>query len=243
MFVTDKDKFIFFHVPKAAGTSIHVAFKNKYGQEDDPLPPIHHVRVKDYLKYNPDKQNYFKFSFVRNPFDRLVSGYCEFTQNRISNQSDKQYLLDNNLIDEKTVEESLCINQIFKYDDKEYSSYQEYCDNVVMTDGYLFIKKEESFEYFCENLVSSGWINDIHFMPQHKILCDAEDNLLVDFVGKYETLSDDVQKIVDRVGGSLDIGHWRGSNHDNYRKYYNDKTIKIVEEIFSEDLRMFNYSF
>ena len=222
------NKYFFLHIPKTGGKM----WEHLFG-------PVGLTSGHGFVDSKPEG---YSFTVVRNPFDRLVSGYCEFTQNRISNQSDKQYLLDNNLIDEKTVEESLCINQIFKYDDKEYSSYQEYCDNVVMTDGYLFIKKEESFEYFCENLVSSGWINDIHFMPQHKILCDAEDNLLVDFVGKYETLSDDVQKIVDRVGGSLDIGHWRGSNHDNYRKYYNDKTIKIVEEIFSKDLRMHSLS-
>lgn len=86
MYISHPDKFIFFHTPKVAGSSIHIFFKDHYGlvgeQRCDPIPSIHHMSAKDYLNSNPQYKNYFKFSFVRNPFDRFVSAYSGFTQIR-----------------------------------------------------------------------------------------------------------------------------------------------------------------
>ena len=77
MYISHPDKFIFFHTPKVAGSSIHIFFKDHYGlvgeQRCDPIPSIHHMSAKDYLNSNPQYKNYFKFSFVRNPWDKMVS--------------------------------------------------------------------------------------------------------------------------------------------------------------------------
>lgn len=61
-------KCIFIHIPKTAGTSILHALGYNGGR--------HHCsflyyKMSDYGKFN----KYFKFSVVRNPFDRLVSSY------------------------------------------------------------------------------------------------------------------------------------------------------------------------
>lgn len=60
-------KCIFIHIPKAAGTSVA---QTLFGQGS------RHVPYFEYEKANPWKfRRYFKFAFVRNPWDRLVSTY------------------------------------------------------------------------------------------------------------------------------------------------------------------------
>ena len=64
----DKTKTIYTHIPKCAGTSISLAM-----YKEDPW----HYKMEDYKK-NISKikfNRYFKFAFVRNPFDRLLSSY------------------------------------------------------------------------------------------------------------------------------------------------------------------------
>ncbi|NDB30232.1 hypothetical protein EB155_09610 [archaeon] len=67
---------LFIHIPKAGGTSI-LNFVKKYG--DDQLGPSSnwHNSVKYYSKEY--RNSHFVFSFVRNPWDRLVSAYTYFT--------------------------------------------------------------------------------------------------------------------------------------------------------------------
>lgn len=59
---------IFIHLPKSAGTSISRALA---------LPSSRHVQAADYRTTNPAKfARFFKFAFVRNPYDRLLSSYA-----------------------------------------------------------------------------------------------------------------------------------------------------------------------
>jgi len=97
--ISDKKNFFFVHVPKTGGStlsrvlSIHannapIGIKETevlpkwYGEEcmcstirlESARPvflPAHHPRLKDIR--DVDLSNYFKFAFVRNPFDRIVS--------------------------------------------------------------------------------------------------------------------------------------------------------------------------
>jgi chondroitin 4-sulfotransferase 11 len=61
----DAHRCIFIHVPKTAGSSMA---ESLFGS------PSRHVAYTEYLRANPRKfRRYFKFAFVRDPFDRLVS--------------------------------------------------------------------------------------------------------------------------------------------------------------------------
>ena len=63
----DEFKCIFIHIPKTAGTSVSRTLFNRGSR---------HVAYFEYEKANRRKFNqYFKFSFVRNPWDRLVSTF------------------------------------------------------------------------------------------------------------------------------------------------------------------------
>ena len=70
--ISHKYKCIFVHIPKTAGTSI----ENVLRDENPPVYNSLHNTASTYIKkYERYFDNYFKFSVVRNPWDRLVSGY------------------------------------------------------------------------------------------------------------------------------------------------------------------------
>tara|TARA_R100001015_G_C4606702_1_gene161760 strand:- start:546 stop:1193 length:648 start_codon:yes stop_codon:yes gene_type:complete len=102
MFISPDNKFVFIHTPKCAGSSTHVALKDMYAVQNrlDPFPLEHHMTWSNFLKsrsnlredyvkdvndpmtppitqQNPDPNNIFGFSFVRNPWDRVVSAYFD----------------------------------------------------------------------------------------------------------------------------------------------------------------------
>lgn len=84
-------KFIFVHIPKCAGTSVRKALKSAGVRLDfeGPVRPEHQVRYaidEKWLHHLPAPalkrilpenvwEEFFKFTFVRNPWDRLVSKY------------------------------------------------------------------------------------------------------------------------------------------------------------------------
>jgi len=73
-------KCIFVHVPKTAGKSIATALG--FSPENSDIGNIHKT-LKQYRDENTFAvfMDYIKFTFVRNPFDRLVSLYFYFRQN------------------------------------------------------------------------------------------------------------------------------------------------------------------
>ena len=84
--ISHKHKFVFVHIPKTAGTSIEKFF-NLYGvnnKGDNRIFNIdimfgqnaQHFTYKEILKKsNKNLSNYFSFSFVRNPWSRMVSEF------------------------------------------------------------------------------------------------------------------------------------------------------------------------
>ena len=62
-----EQNWLFIHIPKTAGTSISQAlFGSDFG----------HCTVDHYEIFSPKRfHNYFKFAFVRNPWDRFLSAY------------------------------------------------------------------------------------------------------------------------------------------------------------------------
>lgn len=91
--ISDKDKFIFIHIPKCGGTSIERFFLSHYGISNDwkreyPLEALP-MKVKSEFHIGFQQQQhmslsnfalekqeeYFSFAFVRNPWDRIMSSY------------------------------------------------------------------------------------------------------------------------------------------------------------------------
>jgi len=78
----DRHRCIFIHVPKTAGSSVADALFHA---------PSRHVPYTEYLRANPRKfRSYFKFAFVRNPWDRLVSTWS-FLRSGGMNERDRAW--------------------------------------------------------------------------------------------------------------------------------------------------------
>lgn len=72
---------IFIHIPKAAGTSVAKALFGAGSR---------HVPCTEYEKANRKKfERYFKFAFVRNPWDRLHSAYHFLRRGGLNEADDK----------------------------------------------------------------------------------------------------------------------------------------------------------
>lgn len=75
---------------------------------------------------------------------------------------------------------------------------------------------------------------------------DQKDNLLVDYVAKFEDLGNELEKICTQLDIELDsenIPHYKDSQVDDYREFYTPETRDIVAKINARDIRLFNYQF
>src|SRR3954471_2827170 len=154
-------KCIFIHVPKNAGQSVEHVFLKLVGltwKTRAPLllrangnpalgpPRLAHLKAHEYAGRNhiPQEQfnSYFKFAFVRNPWDRMVSFY-----------------------------------------------------------KYMGLRKGQGFkEFLMSDFKNDIWKTRQWFVgPQLDFICDPDGRVAVDFVGRYEQLQADFQKVCQRL--------------------------------------------
>lgn len=194
---------IFVHIQKTGGTSTRAAFN--WGVPD----PHKHFRA-DQLKpiYGDQCWNeYFKFAFVRNPWDRLVSWWSQFEFLRSRLQSGAP------------------VSQFAVYVLQRATTFDEFLRNA--SDEIADIDGEK-------------WI----FRNQIDYLGDRDGNVMVDFVGRFESLSEDISKVSQRVlGRSPEFPHLNASKRSDYRSYYTDELAELVARRYARDIQTFGYSF
>ena len=203
MFISHKHKFIFIHNPRTAGNSIQ-SLLQKYtlppGEALDlyllrklhMLPPYKryhtHVRAWQLKEKFPSHiyNNYFKFTFVRNPWDRMVSIYNHIVQ----------------------------------------TPAHEMHQQVVELKG---------FEAYLK------WgKNKFH---QIDFVTDVNKDLIVDFVGSYENLEEDFNKVKQILGITGDLPTLHASDHKPYMNYYETATRDFVRSTYADDIKLFKYEY
>jgi hypothetical protein len=78
---------------------------------------------------------------------------------------------------------------------------------------------------------------------QKDFIYTADDKLLVDFVGRYENLTDDFQTICNRIGIHAELPKMNVSKSKPYQEYYTPETVELVRKTFDADIRLFGYDF
>ncbi len=82
------------------------------------------------------------------------------------------------------------------------------------------------------------------FMPQTDWISDARGEVIVDFVGKFESLQDDFNEICKQIGRPRKmLPHVKKSDRGHYRDYYSEESEKVVADWFSRDTELFGYRF
>lgn len=212
MLLSHSHKFLFIHIPKTAGSSITSALApycehpeqhwynrmlrgiginvNWYGPLKVRNPRKHTTFKQAEQIYSKAMVNsYFKFAFVRNPWDLMVS-YYHYIKSR------------------KNHHRSRHVNQL-----KSFKSYLHY-------------------------EIDRGKVS------QSKFICDQHDNMLVDFVGQFENLTEDFLKICTSVGlAGVRLEHKNKSARGHYQEYYDLETRELVARHWERDIDLFKYSF
>ena len=80
-------------------------------------------------------------------------------------------------------------------------------------------------------------------LQQKDCIVDARGTLLVDFVGRFEDLEEDFGKVCAATGVRATLPHLNPSRHHDYRLHYTERTRRLVEEAWAEDVRFFGYDF
>lgn len=80
-------------------------------------------------------------------------------------------------------------------------------------------------------------------MPQYQFVCDQSNEIIVDFVGRFENISDDFERIKQRLNIKVDLGYENKTERKHYKKYYTKDSIELVQEIYAMDFELFQYEF
>jgi len=219
---------LFVHIPKTGGQSIEQFFMDRLNLDwnsdrealclqanDDRsrgTEKLAHLSASEYVEQGylsrEEFSGFFKFSFVRNPWDRILSEY-------------------------------------------RYRNYLHH----------------RSFRDFVLNKIPEpGW-GDMyrHVMPQYDMLYDRQGNLLVDFVGRFESLQQDFDRVcrhLEITGSQLPhrnksdkksrglkrkIRNFVFRNGENQCRdladFYDDDTRAAVARYYRKDIEMFGYTF
>ena len=101
------------------------------------------------------------------------------------------------------------------------------------------------FEAFLRDRLGQTCINEFVGNPRDWFKADGED--LVDFVGRYEELADDIAAIFDRLGIERarrpELPRLNGSRRRPYRDYYTGETRALVANRFRYEIDRFGYTF
>lgn len=104
-----------------------------------------------------------------------------------------------------------------------------------------------SFEKFVDwiNYASDTCIHPSQHKNQLDWFTDKQGNILVDFVGKFENLNNDWEKVCQHLSIRAPLPHLRKnpSNKKHYTEYYTDRTRDIIREKFIVDIEHFGYGF
>jgi hypothetical protein len=86
---------------------------------------------------------------------------------------------------------------------------------------------------------------DTSIALQSDYLVDLHGKVLVDFIGRFETLNDDFITICQRIGVQPPVLEHKRQAKDRggYQKYYTPETVDLVARHFAADIAMFGYTF
>ena len=180
-------KSLYIHIPKTAGTSISLCC---YGEDPWHYPITHYKYLTSrYLN------SLFKFTFVRNPYFRLLSAY--------------QYS--------------------FKQAEKHPKT------------SVRFVTEYHSFEHFVKSWVKAENVNEHYFFwPQCRYICDKNNEVKVDYIGKFENIENDFNFVKNtlKISQLLPKAN-QSSGHDTQQ--YSDELANIVYQVYKDDFELFGY--
>jgi Sulfotransferase family len=97
------------------------------------------------------------------------------------------------------------------------------------------IKSLKNFEHYIQ------WRTKNIPRLQKDFLTDHAGNVLVDYIGKLETINKDIDYIASKLDIQVCLPHINRSQRRSFREYYTKQTFDLVYEYFYDDVKMFGY--
>lgn len=238
MLISHKHQFIFVHVYKNAGISITSAltpftvtprqmnlnnFLGKFG-----VSYLYPLVIKD----NSSLQEWIS-KVLFNIFQRMT-----FIKNHPSPCSNHAFADE---IVSKIGKEKF--NSCFSFGvvrnpwDWQVSLYHFGIESTLHSQRKLF-RSFGSFEIYLQWRCKEG----VHY--QKDFFFSKDGKQLVSFIGKYENLESDFQKICDQIGIAAKLPKLNQTKkHKPYQEYYTPETISLVRRAFMPDIELFDYDF
>lgn len=80
-------------------------------------------------------------------------------------------------------------------------------------------------------------------ISQTRMVADRRGRVLVNFLGRYESLRTDFDRACRHIGIDASLGRANASARGDYRDYYTDRLAALVRDHFAEDIERFGYEF
>ncbi len=241
MYHKDK-KIIFIHITKSAGSSVHRAFRIngfEFDFAEEHRTAQQHLEILGKNVFD----ECFKFSFVRNPWDRMVSIYFYYYKyHRSLDFCPTVYLPSNADLG------SRCSSTLPIWDLSFKKWLKAFClDTEGNQSGHPIIGAASKTH---SNLnVKKFHFNQLNWL----VSSNATDNgLLVDYIGRVENIQSDMAYVCDKIGiKKMDLSSRENQNpvlcakplsgKINYRTYYDAESIEIVRNLCKRDIDFFEY--
>jgi len=223
MLISHEFKFIFIHIPKTAGVSITNALQPFSDQALSKRITRHASFYEIRRLILPEQFNhYIKFCFVRNPWDWFVSLYA-YIRSPSTGHADRQILKNS----------------------KTFHGFVEwvFSDGIHRSNPVLGWWCREDGKKSKDQKRMSKRIKPV-YKPQYKYMIDKNEDVKVDYIGRFESLTDSFQELCSQLGLSkIELTYENQSKHKEYRSYYDDKSCNQIATMYAEDIERFGYKF
>jgi hypothetical protein len=78
-------------------------------------------------------------------------------------------------------------------------------------------------------------------LMQSNYVFDADNNILVDFIGRFENLDEDVSKIKKIIGIDFTLPHLNKTIHKHYDQVLTKSAKELIRELWSVDFENLGY--
>lgn len=210
-------KFAFIHVQKTGGSSVDRLLRSLVPGVV-PYDP-RHMGARLARRRLEDWEEYFRFAFVRNPWDRLVSWYSMIEGARRAHEGRplperRRRRLENN---------PLLSHAVGVLDeDPTFEAFVRRCTEEFRHKGAVYSFARNQADY----------------------LTSGNGSLLVDFVGRFERLEADAAVAFAEIGlGEPKLPHANRRKRDHYSGFYTPELRAVVADRFAKDIERFGYAF
>jgi hypothetical protein len=153
--INNEKKIVYIHIPKTAGTTIEQIFFNKNGFKSE------HKDITFYKDY----YDYFIFSFVRNPYTRIISIYNYFINGGNKSNHDKN-----------KIKNDIDINDFLnEYNENNLPFLKTQYSYLQDSEHINFIGKFETFDKDIKNVCT---LTNIEFIDIHYRITEYNDYLI-----------------------------------------------------------------